>query len=77
MALKGMAMSWAAASSAIPSGTGMTPPALARKLSAQVPWTPATATRRPTIPASTPSPTASIVPTASEPPIAGSDGLYP
>ena len=75
MALNGMAISCAAASSGISSGTGMTPAALAMKLSAQVPWTPAALTRRPTMAASTPSPTASIVPTASEPPIAGSGGL--
>ncbi|MNR20443.1 hypothetical protein D3C85_1372820 [compost metagenome] len=75
MALKGMAISWAAASSPMASGTGARAPAGAMKASAQVPCTPATATRRPMRLASAPSPTASTTPTASLPPTAGNSGL--
>jgi hypothetical protein len=45
MALNGIEISWAAASSDMASGTGMTAPAGATKCSAHVPGDPATATR--------------------------------
>jgi hypothetical protein len=75
-ALNGMATSWAAALSGMPSGAGTRLRASATNHSAQTPKAPAI-TRSPIARLSTPSPSASTTPTASVPLAAGSSGLNP
>ena len=76
-ALNGIATSWAAVSSLRASGTGMSPAAFATKYSLHTPKVPPVTTRWPTAGDSTPSPSASTMPTASVPAWAGSSGLKP
>ena len=75
-ALNGIETSCAAVSSLMASGTGIRPAALATKYSAHTPKVPPL-TRWPTFSVSTPSPTASTMPTASVPLAAGRSGLNP
>ena len=75
-ALNGIETICAAVSSLIPSGTGISPAAFATKYSAHTPKAPPL-TRWPTFSVSTPSPSASTMPTASVPLAAGSPGLNP
>ena len=76
-ALKGMATSWAAASSGSCSGSGISEAAGAVNSSAQAPETALAATRSPTARCSTPSPSASTTATASLPAPEGSSGRTP